>query len=381
MGREITGVKVERKPNGVVVASNGVSHDKVHVAPKISEESFDTKDYEVKECTEENTVDEKFHEEQEVLGVKSTNLDEGLIEGGNEKIGAQKSSGNKKSASPASKSPAVGNVRTNYTVPQPFALATEKRGSCTHTVGTETGTLANTNNVLSPNATKNSQPNSPFTSRKPSQSDNKKHTDEEDNWSVASSTAASVRTNKYKVTVGQAPTFKCNERAEKRKEFYTKLEEKHQALEAERNQCEARTREEQEAAIKQLRKSMVVKANPVPSFYYEGPPPKVELKKLPLTRPKSPKLNRRKSCSDVVNSPQEVKGKVCTRAQRHSLGNSKEGTTPTTLKSRVQITGRSSTGGPNSTWKVKDRLKQEETTKTVPAKIADQTNVDITVQS
>lgn len=52
-----------------------------------------------------------------------------------------------------------------------------------------------------------------------------------------------------------------------------------------------------------------------------------------------------------------------------------------TLKSKVQITGRTNTAGLNSTWKVRDRVKQEETTKTVPAKIADQTNVDITVQS
>lgn len=157
MGREITGVRVEKKSNGVVVASNGVSHDKVHVVPKIPEESFEKKDYEVKECTEENSVVEKLHEKPEVLGVKTTNLNEGLIEGENENPGTQKSSGNKKSISPSSKSPGVGNGRANYTVPQPFALATEKRGLCTHPVGAETATSASSNNMQSPSATKNSQ--------------------------------------------------------------------------------------------------------------------------------------------------------------------------------------------------------------------------------
>ncbi|KAJ7973503.1 protein WVD2-like 1 [Quillaja saponaria] len=382
MGREITGVRVEKKPSVKIVASNGSSNDKVHVSPRISEGKVEAKNHEVKEYTEGDSVVEKCHGSNDVFGVKSTNHDAQLSEEENEKHDAQKSGDNKKLSSAASRSDAIGNERANYTVPQPFDLATEKRGACIHTAGTESAATGvnsapNAYNMHSPNSAKNLQPNSPFSSRKSLQPDNKKHHEDEDNWSVASS-ATSVRTSKYKVTVGTAPTFRSSERAEKRKEFYQKLEEKHRALEEERSQYEARQKEEQETALKQLRKQLVIKANPVPSFYYEGPPPKTELKKLPLTRPKSPKLSRRKSCSDAVNSSQEEKGSLCTRA-RQSLGILKEGSaTPITPKNKDQTGGSNS----NGTFKIKDRSKlDKETTKRGLPKITDQTNADIAVQS
>ncbi|XP_059650789.1 protein WVD2-like 3 [Cornus florida] len=409
MGMEVTDNCMDKEPDCILIYSNGDSHDSsqeitpIHhdVAelyehingdpePQILEENAEVKEYDVKECTTENSVEvselcqvEKFEE-----NILSSNSDAVLSEGKIKSEPQKTKNDNKKSESavkPASK-PGTGNTRMNYTVPQPFALATERRASCgIRPVGTEPDVCAavtkssQANSLKHPITTKQNQVVSPLVSRKPLQPDNKKHPDEEDSCSVASSVAASAQLNKLRTSVALAPVFRCSERAEKRREFYSKLEEKHQALEAEKTQLESRTKEEKAVAIKQLRKSLMFKASPMPSFYHEGPPPKVELKKPPPTRAKSPKLGRRKSCSDAVGFSRgdKVMG-ACGRGTRNSLGSYKDTTTtsPNNMKDRVAVQNG------NAACKSKDELKQvRETNELILPKLNGEGSVDIAVMS
>nr|XP_043613835.1 protein WVD2-like 4 [Erigeron canadensis] len=115
----------------------------------------------------------------------------------------------------------------------------------------------------------------------------------------ASSTPGGQRRNST-----SAIPFRVNERAERRKQYFSKIEEKVHAKKVEKTYLEEKSKESQEKDIKKLRKSLTFKAKPMPNFYKE-PPPKPQLKKKPLTRPKSPKLGRSKSSLSGVSKSLE----------------------------------------------------------------------------
>ncbi|XP_059447934.1 protein WVD2-like 7 isoform X2 [Corylus avellana] len=121
-----------------------------------------------------------------------------------------------------------------------------------------------------------------------------------------------VNSTKADAKLGAAVfSFKSDERAERRKEFYMKLEKKMHAKEAEINQIQAKTQEKTEAEIKQFRRSLNFKAMPMPSFYHVAVSPGSDGKKAVLS---NNKCNKAQTKSTSPGSRAAAGSKSCSKA-------------------------------------------------------------------
>ncbi|KAK4779852.1 hypothetical protein SAY87_015958 [Trapa incisa] len=127
--------------------------------------------------------------------------------------------------------------------------------------------------------------------------------------------------------------FKTDERAEKRKEFYMKLEEKMHTKEAEINQIQERVQKRTEVEIKQFRKSLNFKANPMPSFYHTaeakhsrktrltqlpsespGPVKQSTLKSQPKSKTGTRSVSSASDATKLTDDPLKATGSISTTA-------------------------------------------------------------------
>ncbi|GAB2225794.1 hypothetical protein Droror1_Dr00021561 [Drosera rotundifolia] len=107
---------------------------------------------------------------------------------------------------PASGPTTVGNVKIKHPAPKPCDVESDKRAYVSP-IAAETPISGES----SPIYARKFQLNSPFVPRK--------LLDDDDNWSMASSIVASVRSTRSRTTVVVAPTFKSTERLERRREL------------------------------------------------------------------------------------------------------------------------------------------------------------------
>ncbi|XP_011029612.1 PREDICTED: uncharacterized protein LOC105129313 [Populus euphratica] len=117
------------------------------------------------------------------------------------------------------------------------------------------------------------------------------------------SKSSSAKGSKSRPPLISSPfSFRSDERAAKRKEFFEKLGEKNNAKEdTEKKHLQARPKEKAEYDIKKLRQSAVFGGKPRDDLHRGLRSPENSTMKIPLTRPRSPKLGR-KSTSNVASS-------------------------------------------------------------------------------
>ncbi|PIA51442.1 hypothetical protein AQUCO_01100343v1 [Aquilegia coerulea] len=136
-------------------------------------------------------------------------------------------------------------------------------------------------------------------------------------------------------SVSSSFSLRSEERAAKRKEYYQKLEEELKEKEAQKMQLEANSMEKAENELRKLRQNLGFKAKPMPDFYHEAQEAKPQIKKIPVTRPRSPKLGRKPSSSISHDTSSLPPKKSSVKSEGSKQGVDKASRTPTHFVTRT----------------------------------------------
>ncbi|KAF5197650.1 Translation initiation factor if-2 [Thalictrum thalictroides] len=148
-------------------------------------------------------------------------------------------------------------------------------------------------------------------------------------------------------SVSSSFSLRSEERAAKRKEYYQKLEEDLKAKEAQKMQLQANSKEKAENELRKLRLNLGFKAKPMPDFYHEAQEPKTQIKKIPVTRPRSPKLGRKPSSSISQEASSLPPKRSLVKNDGSKQGLDKASRTPTRLVTRTPKKNAHENASPN----------------------------------
>ncbi|XP_011042331.1 PREDICTED: uncharacterized protein LOC105138040 [Populus euphratica] len=118
------------------------------------------------------------------------------------------------------------------------------------------------------------------------------------------SKSSSAKGSKSRPPLISSPfSFRSEERVAKRKEFFQKLGEKNNAkVDTEKKHLLARPKEKAEHDLKKLRQSAVFRGKPSDDLHRGLHSPYNSMTKIPLTRPRSPKLGRKSTPNAVLEA-------------------------------------------------------------------------------
>lgn len=134
MGLEGSDIHVDKEPDGVIIYSNDLEHDSSYVGSSLLDLSqpcdFTNLDPQADDTLDEN-ADTTHYEIKECNGEKSIEVTVNFSTENAEQEGQQSPNDIKTTRVCEKKTTktAVGNCKTKCTIPQPFALATEKRAT------------------------------------------------------------------------------------------------------------------------------------------------------------------------------------------------------------------------------------------------------------